>query len=185
MPDEQKKAMESISSFHVLKKLKKLAHRQLAAKREVEAAEHELERRKAQLREIEDVFIPDAMDSLGLMEYTTDDGLTIAVISTIRANISKARKEAALAWLREHGHGKIIKNVFSVIPSTPEEVTLLQQRLEGFDYKDDSSVHASTLSSFVRGKLERGEDVPMELFGVYAQRSSKIQIAEKGDNVDG
>ena len=157
--------------------LKKLAHRQLEAVAAVEQAERDLEQRKSELREVEEVLIPDTMDTLGLMHYTTDDGLRISVVQVIRANISKARKAEALAWLRAHGHDKLIKHVFSVIASDEEEVEALQEQLSGYDVRDDSSVRAQTLTSFVKGMLERGEEVPMDLFGVFAQRTSKITIA--------
>lgn len=159
-----------------MRRLQKLAKRQMEAAKVVEEQEEELKKAKKKHREIAETFIPEAMEQLGLEKYVTTDGLEITVVNIIRANISKDRKLEALEWLRSHGHGKLIKNVFSVLPSSVEEVTELQTRLEGFDVKEDSTVHASTLKSFMKGMLERGENIPLELFGVHSQRSSKIKV---------
>jgi hypothetical protein len=54
----------------------------------------------------------------------------------------------------------------------------LQNRKRPLAFDLKRTVHASTLASFVKSQLEAGVDFPMDLFGVYRQRTSVIDVKE-------
>ena len=159
-----------------LAQLALLADQQRDAELVVEEKEKELALAKKRLREINEGTLPALMDELGLETFTTQSGLKISIKEAIRASIAKKNQAAAMAWLRQHGHEKLIKHKIEVNPSNPNEAEMIVKMLEEFSFNDNESVHAQTLAKFVREKLEAGEDIPQELFGVYRQRISKISV---------
>ena len=46
---------------------------------------------------------------------------------------------------------------------------------KGLEADDKTSVHPSTLASFVREKLRDGQEIPLDVLGVHRQRISKIK----------
>ena len=158
--------------------LAELADRQLAAEKDVEAQELELKKAQAKLREISETLIPELMDELGLEEYKTASGLQVKVREDIRANISKAHLNEAIAWLRGNGHERLIKNMFSLIAGDEADAHEIRRQLTdlSLEFSENPSVHPSTLSAFVREKLRNGEDIPLEVFSVHRQRVSKVSV---------
>lgn len=153
--------------------LSKLAEDQWAAQKRVAEAEENLKRAKEALRTIAEGQIPEVMDRIGLAQVLTGSGLQIKVKSVLKANISEENRPAAIGWLRDNGHEKLIKNTFTVIAEDQEglEEYLTQHALE---YSAAPKVHPNTLNKFVREKLEAGEDIPVDLFGVYDIRVAVV-----------
>lgn len=168
----------SPSSGDALATLTGLAERQALLESEAADLEAQLTAKREELREVAERQVPELMDSLNLAEFRTASGLKIAVQETIRASIPAAQAPAAFAWLREHGHGALIKRALSVSFGKGEDdrAQALAAELEakGFVPEDKTSVHPSTLAAFVREKLQAGAELPVELFGVHRQRASKI-----------
>ena len=161
-------------------KIEGLAEKQAKAEREVARLEAELEQAKADLRKIAEQELPELMDEVGLEDFKTKSGLKITVKETIRASITKANSSKAFAWLRSNNHASLIKRIVSTPFTTGEDekasslITTLKE--QGFEFDDKESVHASTLSAFVREKLREGEEIPLELFSVHRQRATKVDI---------
>ena len=163
-----------------LSQLHTLAEQQALAEAEVARIEAELNGAKERLKNIAEVALPQAMDELGLTEFKTTSGLIIVIAETIRASIPKARQGEAFDWLREHGHAGLIKRQLSLSFGKGED-ELADKALElllaqHYDPEVKTEVHTQTLGAFVREKLEAGEDLPLELFGVFRQRASKIEV---------
>jgi len=186
MKDERGSALDKdYTSFtktddSALAELSGLAAQQVEAEVVLAVAEANVATAKRALREIQEVKIPELMDSVGMEEFTTTSGLRIRVRENIRASISQANAADAFAWLRENGHEALIKRQVTVMfgkgedAEAAETIKALEERKLPVD--DKSSVHASTLAKFVREKLEAGEDVPMELLGVHRQRVSAVTV---------
>ncbi len=166
-----------------LSELQQLAEKQALAEAEVARCVAALEVAKNALREIAEGSLPTAMDAAGIPEFRTTSGLMIKVKETIRASIPKNREREAFSWLRENKHEKMIKRAISVAFGTGDDeqanklITMIAQT--GLEVEDKSSVHPSTLSSFVKEKLEKGEPVPLDLFGVFRQRAAQIEVPKK------
>ena len=161
-----------------LKDLAVLARHQMEAQQLVEEREAKLQAAKAALRELEEETIPEAMEEIGLDKVVTADGLEVEVVAVTRASIPKANTAKALAWLRKHGFGKLIKSELIVVPGDEDERTELLEVLDGRQVAAKEGVHAQTLGAWVREQLEEGRNVPEKLFGVYRQRKSKITVKE-------
>jgi len=163
-----------------LSQLSALAERQAAAQAKVADLEAQLNKAKEELRDIAERQVPELMDRIGIDEFKTTTGLKIKIDETIRASIPKAKAPLALAWLKQNGHGSLIKRVVSVTfgRGEDEKAEQLLKKLNDelhLEAEDNSSVHPSTLAAFVREKLRNGEEVPLDLFGVHRQRVAKIE----------
>lgn len=162
-----------------LSQLTQLAEQQAAAQSKVADLEAQLNRAREELRDIAERQVPELMDQIGISEFKTITGLKIKIDEIIRASIPKTKTALALAWLKNNGHAAMIKRVVAVSfgKGEDERADELHQRLaEEFEVDDNASVHPSTLAAFVRERLRNGEEVPLDLFGVYRQRVSKIEV---------
>ncbi len=163
-----------------LSQLTQLAEQQAFAQAKVADLEAQLNKAREELRDIAERQLPELMDQIGIGEFKTTTGLKIKIDETIRASIPKAKAQLALAWLKNNGHGSLIKRVVSVSFGRGEDeqaeqlVKKLNEELH-IEAEDSASVHPSTLAAFVREKLRNGEEIPLDLFGVHRQRVSKIE----------
>lgn len=161
-----------------LSQLTQLAEQQAAAQSKVADLEAQLNKAREELRDIAERQVPELMDQIGIGEFKTTTGLKITIDETIRASIPKDKAPLAFAWLKNNGHGSLIKRVVSVAfgRGEDERADELRQRLaDEFEVDDNASVHHSTLTAFVREKLREGEEIPLDLFGVHRLRVSKIE----------
>ena len=160
--------------------LRTLADAQADAERYVAQLEVKLAKAKDELRDIQEQELPNLMDKLGMKEFQTLSGLKISVTEIIRASISQARADEAHAWLDENGHASLVKRIFAVSFGRDEEkwarefAADLRRRKRELTVAEVKKVESATLRAFVKQRLEAGEDLPLELFGVFRQRVSKI-----------
>lgn len=162
-----------------LSSLQNLAEQQAAAEAEVAKAEAALNRAKEVLKDLAERQVPDAMEQVGLSEFKTATGLVIKIDEIIRASIPNPQLFAALAWLKAHNHSALIKRsvVLNFGKGEDDKADKLLRELveQGLEPTDKAGVHPQTLGAFVREKLEKGEEVPLDLFGVFRQRVARIK----------
>jgi hypothetical protein len=156
-----------------------LARRAKSLEKEVEDAETELKGLKEKYRKLTEEAIPEALAELGMSSFRMEDGSSIDVKPFYSASITEARRAEAFQWLRDHGFDDIIKNTVSVRFGRGEDElcnrllsTLGQQ---GFPAEQAEKVEASTLKAWVKERVVRGEEFPMELFGAYIGKKAVIK----------
>ncbi len=105
-------------------------------------------------------------------------GEAIEVKPVYGASISAAKKEEAFNWLRNNGLGDIIKNEITVSFGRNEDnkassyADLAAER--GYQPIQKLKVEPMTLKALVRERIESGQDMPTELFNVFAGNRTKI-----------
>lgn len=170
------------TSSDALAQLGTLAQEMTAMETRVVEAERALKTAQDDLRTISEKTIPEAMDALGIEEFTARGGLKIRIAEAVRASIPKQRQEEAVVWLDAHGYASLVKRKFTIQFGKDEEAWAnrfaadLARRKRQLAVAQDKAVHPSTLSAFVREQLEAGADLPLDLFGVYRQRFAKLEI---------
>lgn len=78
-------------------------------------------------------------------------GYRVTTSTKVRASIYKDYKDEAFSWLRDNGHGDIIKT--------------------------EPSIHPSTFEAWARTQLEEGEDLPEKLFSIYYYNTTSVTKA--------
>lgn len=163
-----------------LQRLVDLVERARAADIRVAEVEEELRTAKEELRRIVEGELPEAMDAIG-METFTARGLTVKVGSEIQVKQPPVdRRAEAHRWLRENGHGGMVKHTVEVAFASGEEqeASRLLQDLESErpgNVRDVEKVETSTLKAWLKRALEAGDSPPLELFGARLFRAATIK----------
>jgi len=165
-----------------LERLSVLADAQRRLEHEVMLAELALAAKKVELKVMSETTLPTLMDELDMEEFRTRSGLTIKLDEHLFASISKDNQDKAFAWLDKHGFSKLIKRAFVVEFGKGEEKWAdkfaldLAKRKKPVNVETKKGVHPQTLKAFVKEQLEKGEDIPTELFGVHRQPYTKVEL---------
>jgi len=164
-----------------VQRLREVAQRQLDAEKAVEDATEALKTAKENLRRISEEELPNLMDELGFEEFRLGSGLYVTLDTGVHSTITEANNEKAMAWLREHNHGKIIKSLVAVSVKGDADRTLALKALTAAGFAKGSiaskdTVHHMTLGKFVRDTMKAGvEDIPFDLFSITPYRVTKIK----------
>ena len=146
---------------------------------EVEDLKKTLKESEAALRQLTDQDLPDLLHEIGINEFTLDDGSKVELRPIYSARIPVEHREAAHAWLREKGFDDIIKNLVSIPFGRGEDGKagdfISLARMKGFEVMQKQEVHSGTLKAFVKERIEKGEDVPADLFGVFTGERATIK----------
>ena len=156
-----------------------LVRQQLALERRVEDLEADLKRAQQDLVKVSQELLPEAMLEHGLSELKMDDGSRVTVSQFIQAHISKEHQQQAFDWLRHNEFDDLIKNVVSLEfgKGEDERAQDVMDKLsdEGFDPVNKQSVHPSTLKAFVKELIEKGAEIPSDLFGIFIGKKAVIK----------
>lgn len=162
-----------------LKGVAKIARLIRETEEEIAKVDVYLKEKKKELLKMTDEDLPSLLQEHGLKSFTLDDGSKIDVKPLYGAAIPVPRKEEALSWLRENGHGDIIKNVvacsFGRGEDTDAQNLISAAEKLGFLPEQNQSVHSSTLRGWVRERVENGDDFPMDLFGAFVGERATIK----------
>lgn len=156
-----------------------LAKRAKSLEKQISDAEDILKGHKEQYRKLTEETIPEALAELGMSSFRMEDGSSIEIKPFYSASITEARRAEAFQWLRDHGFDDIIKNTVSVRFGRGEDelcnrlLGMLGQ--QGFPVEQSEKVEPSTLKAWVKERVTRGEQFPMELFGAYIGKKASIK----------
>ena len=152
-------------------KLKKLED-ELA---EVEAHVKEL---KKQIDMVGGEVIPTMMQEMNISTMKLADGSAVEVKPVYGASIPVAKKEEAFNWLRSNGLGDLIKNEVTVSFGRNEDNKAAEYaglaQGQGYQPVQKLKVEPMTLKALVRERIEAGQDMPSDLFNVFAGNRTKI-----------
>lgn len=166
------------------KRLDELVKQLTQAEADVVKAQVDLKKAQARVQKLDEFDIPEYMDELGLQEFTNKrTGIKIEAKSTVYASIGN-RKAQAFAWLIKNEHGALIKRNVTVAFNTAQGANaeaLLKELVERDDLdaagvRQEMKVEAQSLLAFVRRQLKAGLEVPVDTFGIYNRRSTKITL---------
>jgi hypothetical protein len=122
--------------------------------------------------------IPTMMQEMNISTLKLADGSSVEVKPVYGASITVANKEAAYTWLRENGLGDLIKNEITVSFGRNEDNKASQYAVlakgQGFEPFQKLKVEPMTLKALVRERLESGQEMPSDLFNVFAGNRTKI-----------
>ena len=145
---------------------------------EVKVVEDKLKNLKQQQDSLSNDIIPTMMMEMNISTIKLADGTGVEVKPVYGASIPLDKKEEAYNWLRKNGLGDLIKNEVTVSFGRNEDnkamayATLAQG--QGYQPTQKLKVEPMTLKALVRERLEKGEEMPTDLFNVFAGNRTKI-----------
>lgn len=123
----------------------------------------------AEAKDIEEIKLPSVFNALDMKDFGLKDGRKIKIEPAFQGSIvveDPEQRKAQLDWLSGAGGRDLIKNKISLefTKGQDTEAKALVDMLSeyGFTYNMAESVHASSLGSFIKEKMEKGETVPLE-----------------------
>ena len=161
----------------------KYCNKLLETQKQILKTEEELKK----LKDVEDTLseqtIPNLMQQAGVQLLKLNDGSSVEVKPSYKARIPASKTEEAFAWLRENGHGDLIKNQvtmeFGMRQDNEAKSIVEELKNKGLPVQQKASVHPSSLRGFVREQIQDlGKDVPADLFGTYISNNTKITTKE-------
>lgn len=156
-----------------------LARRAKLLEKELADLEKTLSEKNEQYRKLTEQAIPEAMAEAGVKSFAMEDGSSISIKLFYGASIPKARQAEAFQWLRDNGFDDIIKNTVSVRFGRNEDelcsrlLNLLGE--QGYPAEQTEKVEPQTLKAWVKERIEKGQPVDTELFGVFVGQKAVIK----------
>ena len=122
--------------------------------------------------------IPTMMTEMNISTLKLADGSAVEVKPVYGASIPVAKKEDAFTWLRKNGLGDLIKNEITVAFGRNEDNKAMAYanlaQGQGYEPVQKVKVEPMTLKALVRERLESGQEMPSDLFNVFAGNRTKI-----------
>ncbi len=145
---------------------------------DLETKEKELKELKRHIELVSGEVIPTMMQEMNISTLKLADGSSVEVKPVYGASISAAKKEEAYTWLRENGLGDLIKNEITVSFGRNEDNKASTYanlaKGQGFEPVQKLKVEPMTLKALVRERLESGQEMPSDLFNVFAGNRTKV-----------
>jgi Asp-tRNA(Asn)/Glu-tRNA(Gln) amidotransferase B subunit len=156
--------------------------RLLDVQKQIADIENQLKTIQEQELKLSEQIIPNLMQEMGISLLKLADGSSVEVKPYYAAKIPTDKTTEAFQWLRDNGHGDLIKNNITVTFGRSEDdrakelIDLVQQK--GHSYKQAEKVEPMTLKAFVREQIQNGRMVPSDIFGIYVANKTKITNKE-------
>ena len=164
----------------------KIGNKLVEKKKNLAKEEERLKTLKAEIREIEERELPDAMRACnGMTRFDLKDGSQIKVKDEIFCSIPVDKKAEALKWLEENGHAGLIKHDVKVSFAKGEYdqadklISVLNKKFKNIPYDENSTVHSQTLKAFAKDQYKLGETLPENLFNVYEASIAKVTLGKE------
>ena len=145
---------------------------------DLEQKEKELKELKRHIDLVSGEVIPTMMQEMSISTLKLADGSSVEVKPVYGASITVANKEAAYTWLRENGLGDLIKNEITVSFGRNEDNKASDYadlaKGQGYEPVQKLKVEPMTLKALVRERLESGQEMPSDLFNVFAGNRTKV-----------
>jgi len=158
-----------------------LARRAKLLEKEISDLSESLKEKEDQHRKLTEQTIPEAMAEAGMRKFVMEDGSMIDIKPFYGASIPKGRQAEAYEWLRQNGFDDIIKNTVSVRFGRNEDelcrrlIELLSS--QGYPAEQTEKIEPQTLKAWVKERVEKGQPVDSELFGVFIGQKAVIKAA--------
>jgi hypothetical protein len=152
----------------------------------VKELEEKFKEEKKKLLKMTDEDLPALMTEANSLEFTLTDGSKVTIKPQYGASIRVDNRPAAYEWLREHGYDDIIKNTISCQFGRGEDDQASSFKAfaekEGYIPNQTEKIEPMSLRGWIKERVEKGEEFPMELFGAYVGQRAVITKAKGAKN---
>ena len=176
--DFENDRMQSVEQIDSAKRLSDKVLELKDLEDEITNAEESLKKLKEKAKVVSSVEIPAMMDDMQITKLKLKDGESVEIKKIYGASIPKDQQGAAFEWLRNNGHGDIIKNDITVTFGMGEDnkaadyAVLAKER--GYEPFQKVGVHPQTLKGLVRECHESGIELP-DCFKTYVGNRTNIK----------
>jgi hypothetical protein len=173
---------KNIAEENILSRISNLALKQKELESSIAKKQEELQKELGKLKQVQEVDLPELMDKAGQKKLLTSAGINIILKDFVKGHISESNKEKAYKWLDENKFDRLIKHQFTIefdkddgelADTIRDELVNWERQL---DLQEKKSIHNKTLNSFLKVELEKGTNVPFDLFGIQRIKKTTIKV---------
>jgi hypothetical protein len=176
--DFEKDQRETLGAVNESNKLSDQVVKLQQLEDEVATEEGKLKELKRKRDLVSGEVIPTMMQEMNISTIKLADGSSVEVKPVYGASIPVAKREEAFKWLRDNGLGDLIKNEVTVAFGRNEDNKASQYAVlakgQGYEPVQKLKVEPMTLKALVRERIEAGQDMPSDLFNLFAGSRTKI-----------
>jgi len=169
---------KDLNNTRQVSEIQKVINNLISKNKKVQKLEEELKEAKEKLKEISEEDLPALFSEHDIESWQIKNGPLVKLETkytfSLPSVITKPKKRAkALNWIENNIESDIIKRTISIEYGIDEasrkEANKLIANLtkNGCSFNDKPNVNPQTLKKCLIEKLEKGDDVPMELFNGY------------------
>ena len=163
------------------KDLSSLIRRSVDLDQQIKDTEAQLKDLKDKKRAVDEEDIPSIMQTMGV-ESLQVDGNKVSIDKYVSARIPDDRREEAFSFIRSIGEGDIIKNEvvvgFGMGQDNIAGSVVDDLRNKGLEPAQKTHIHPMTLRTWAKNRIEKGDTIDFDLFGVYVGNRAKIRGAK-------
>jgi hypothetical protein len=176
--DFEQEKREELDGANSAKKLSDQVVKLQELEEELLVKEQEYKEVKRKVELVSSEVIPTMMQEMNISTLKLHDGTSVEVKPVYGASIPADKKEEAYTWLRENGLGDLIKNEITVAFGRSEDNKAQQYAVlaqgQGYEPVQKLKVEPMTLKALVRERVEKGLDMPSDLFNLFTSNRTKI-----------
>ena len=178
---EQESTLINVDTDKV-KSISELCNRLLDLQEQARRIEENLKSKNDEIRMLSEQEIPNLMQEAGVSEFKLADGSSVSVKPFYAARIPVSKTNEAFQLLIGNGYGDLIKNTVSLNFGKSEDNlanSLVEDlKSKGHNVSQKKKVEPQTLKAFVKEAIQNGQNVPMDLFGIYISNKTTIKTKE-------
>ena len=178
---EQESTLINVDTDKV-KSISELCNRLLDLQEQARRIEENLKSKNDEIRMLSEQEIPNLMQEAGVSEFKLADGSSVSIKPFYAAKIPVSKTDEAFQWLTGNGYGDLIKNTVSLNFGKSEDNlanSLVEDlKSKGHNVSQKKKVEPQTLKAFVKEAIQNGQNVPMDLFGIYISNKTTIKTKE-------
>ena len=176
--DFEQEKREELDGANDAKKLSEQVVKLQELEAELLVKEQEYKEMKRKVELVSSEVIPTMMQEMNISTLKLSDGTSVEVKPVYGVSIPVNKKEEAYEWLRENGLGDLIKNEVTVAFGRSEDNKAQQYAVlaqgQGYEPIQKLKVEPMTLKALVRERVEKGLDMPSDLFNVFSGNRTKV-----------
>lgn len=182
--DEQTKDLYE-SGGDRLERIAAAGHRVMDLEAAITTLELAIAEKKHEVQELRTKVIPDLLRSIRMNSFTLDDGTVVELKDELYPDIPAAKREAAYEWLRQNGHGDIIKHEIKITFGMGEDLEALAIRKtltehnSPLNFSEKETILPQSLRAWVREQERRGTDLPSDLFSVHRVTNAHLKTPKR------
>lgn len=162
--------------------LRQLADELVEAMADVDRIKEELKTAENVVKDLTENRIPSVAEGLE-GKFDLGDGRTLTIKEEIRASVAGEKLAPAVEWLDAHDYGGLVKRnlTFEFGKDDDERVKKFKEAVEPIlkeqklVLKEKHAIHPATLVAWVKERLEEGDKLPVDVFGIFRQRIAKVK----------
>ena len=162
--------------------LSELCTRLLELQKQITKCEDNIKNLRNEERLLSENEIPNLMQQAGISSLKLIDGSSVSFKPEYYAKIPVSKTDEAFDWLSSNGHGDLIKNQVSLTFGKSEDNvanSLVEDlKSKGHNVSQKKKVEPMSLKAFVKDEIQKGNNLPMDLFGVYVSNKTTIKTKE-------